>query len=304
MKHFALFALFMVLTSTLALKPLYASTDASQANEDARLKAFEYHEDKVYEVTGHYGITSLIQFSEYEQIETMSIGDSASWQVTPSSRGNLLFLKPILEQAETNLSVVTNKRIYSFALRSNTAQNLSSQELNFRIKFTYPKGENPSSNITPTMPGANYAPVSYAPLPAEDLNFEYSFAGEKALRPIKMFDDGKFTYLRFDEYIALPAVFAVDPDGTESLVNFNMQGPYMKISGIYKQFTLRSGGSATCVFNDAHPRKTPQISAREEKTALENPKAKKNGWIMASNGYPIPPQKPSRGLFAAIASIF
>ena len=197
MKHCMLFALVLVLSSTLLHTALYAGTNPAQAHNDKRLKAFEYHEDKVYEVTGHYGITSLVQFGEFEQIETMSIGDSESWQVTPSSRGNLLFLKPILEKAETNLSVVTNKRIYSFALRSNTAHNLSSGELNFRIKFTYPEGENAPSQKNSILPGTNYAPISYAPLPAENLNFDYSFAGDKALKPIKMFDDGKFTYFRY-----------------------------------------------------------------------------------------------------------
>lgn len=271
-------------------------------NPDARLKNFTYDENRVYTLTGHYGITSLIQFDEYEQIETISIGDSESWQVTPSARGNLLFIKPILEQAETNLSVVTDKRIYSFALKSSLADSLAADELNFRIKFSYQNDTEDlaQANVSPRVSASN---ISFAPLKSENLNHEYSFAGDQALKPLKMFDDGTFTYLRFDEYLALPAVFAVEADGTESLVNFNMHGPYMRIFGIFRQFTLRSGKTATCIFNDAHPGKEKRAS--KTKNALsDKPASSEKSWVMASNGYPIPPHKPKRGLMAVLSSIF
>ena len=76
---------------------------------DARVRHVVYNPRDVVNVLGHYGYQTLVQFADYEQIENISIGDSLAWQVVPNERGNLLFLKPIERDAETNLTVVTSR---------------------------------------------------------------------------------------------------------------------------------------------------------------------------------------------------
>jgi hypothetical protein len=57
----------------------------------------------------------------------------------------------------------------------------------------------------------------------------------------------------------MPAVFAVDENGNERLVNFNVQGKYVVVSGLESQFTLRDGDTATCIFNETFPKPEPEV---------------------------------------------
>ena len=60
------------------------------------------------------------------------------------------------------------------------------------------------------------------------------------------------TYFQFKKNDVTPAVFAVDESGNESLVNFTIQGQYLVVERIGRQFTLRDGKAATCIFNDSY----------------------------------------------------
>ena len=51
----------------------------------------------------------------------------------------------------------------------------------------------------------------------------------------------------------LPALFAVDPDGNEALVNFRMEGRYVVVERVGSLFTLRNGDEALCLFNEDRP---------------------------------------------------
>ena len=42
----------------------------------------------------------------------------------------------------------------------------------------------------------------------------------------------------------------MDKDKNESLVNYHMQGDYMVVNSVAKQFTLRDGSYVTSVYND------------------------------------------------------
>ena len=45
-------------------------------------------------------------------------------------------------------------------------------------------------------------------------------------------------------------VFIVDKDRQETLVNYHMQGDYLVIHDVAKQFTLRDGSTVTSIYND------------------------------------------------------
>ena len=51
----------------------------------------------------------------------------------------------------------------------------------------------------------------------------------------------------------MPAFFAVDPDGNESVVNYRMEGKYVVIERVGSLFTLRDGEEALCLFNENKP---------------------------------------------------
>ena len=82
-------------------------------------------------------------------------------------------------------------------------------------------------------------------------NFNYSFSGHREQVPVKIFDNGTFTYFEFDDRTDTPAIFLVDNNQNESLVNGVRQGKYVVVHRVGQQFTLRNGDVVTCIFNDS-----------------------------------------------------
>ncbi len=94
----------------------FAEKEALPGKTDPRIKVFTYSARDVFKVRAHYGYASHIIFGEDENIEHVAAGDSLAWHILPKQ--NHLFLKPIEDNAGTNLTVLTNKRAYNFILEA------------------------------------------------------------------------------------------------------------------------------------------------------------------------------------------
>ena len=67
--------------------------------QDPRLVEVMYDETKVVRIDGRVAVQASIMFGDDEVIENVAIGDSATWQVTPNKRANILFVKPLEPRA-------------------------------------------------------------------------------------------------------------------------------------------------------------------------------------------------------------
>lgn len=85
-----------------------------------------------------------------------------------------------------------------------------------------------------------------------NVNIDYSFSGDAALKPTMVFDDGKKTFFKFGRG-TVPAIFAVQSDFSETLRNFRKEGEYIVVDGVATQYTLRDGNQWTCIFNLRKP---------------------------------------------------
>ncbi|MEN9873306.1 MAG: hypothetical protein RL186_203 [Pseudomonadota bacterium] len=204
---------------------------------DPRVRTIFFREDSVVALRGHYGYQTTVEFGSDERIENVSIGDSIAWQVTPNQRADTLFLKPIEDNAATNMSVITTKRRYSFQLTAAKASGPSDPEILYRVKFLYPKEPSPPPP----------APINPVPQVRNNL---YSVSGNSGLIPARIYDDGTSTYFEWPAGAATPAVFAVSGEGQESLVNFIMRGQTMVVERVSPAFILRNGAQETFVAND------------------------------------------------------
>ncbi len=245
--------------------PALAEQTSKPGSTDARVRTVVYNARDVVKITGHYGYQTLIQFADYERIENISIGDSLSWQVVPNEQGNLLFVKPIEENAETNLTIVTAlpasavhaspQRIYTFALEAKQSTPHRDQDMTWTLRFHYPQDDAEllmvQRSFSEQSQRALVQPNARGSAPA-DWNFNYSFSGDTAQVPVRIFDNGQFTYFEFDERTDTPAIFLVDSGQNESLVNYQVEGRYLVVHRIGRQFTLRNGNTVTCIFNDAY----------------------------------------------------
>lgn len=213
----------------------------------SHIKEINYHSNAIHKYVGFYNYQTSIVFDNDEVVSSLSMGNSAGWQVTPL--GNRLFLKPIEDNATTNATIITNKRIYHFALSADTAVGLDDPRLAYEVRFRYPETRISGSALNASK--SNEIPdLSYS----TGLNFKYTLYGYKEIEPLRIFDDGRFTYMKFKDINAdLPAVYLVNSDGYESLVNFRMVGNYLVIEMVAPRFTLRSGEDYVCIFNENLP---------------------------------------------------
>jgi len=213
---------------------------------DARIRTVAYREHDVVAIQSHYGISTLVVFADEEIIETITLGDTKSWLVEPNARQNMVFLKPVEPDAASNMNIVTNRRIYNFALNASDSQD--KKEQTFTLRFTYPEDEIDQklwSQAKEAVANPNLADL--ANLDRARVNHSYAYKGDGRLRPLTVFDDGKKTYLKFKG--SIPAIFTVGDKGKEKVVNFRREQDFIIIDGVHAQFTLRRGKQATCLFN-------------------------------------------------------
>lgn len=229
--------------------PVAASAlqESSSLSTDYRIREVPYDKNEVYKFIAHYRFQSSIEFEEGEDIRTISVGDSAAWQIIPS--GNRIFLKPTDENPNTNMTIVTNRRIYYFELYGEIAKDVKNKDLTFAMRFIYPGELSVQSfNSAEQVPGQDIIDNP------EKYNFNYSISGTSRISPIRIFDDGEFTYFQFKDINAdLPAFFKVDSEAREAIINFRTVGDYVVVERVTSQFTLRHGPDIVCVFNEASP---------------------------------------------------
>ena len=88
----------------------------------------------------------------------------------------------------------------------------------------------------------------------QPVNSSYSIAqgkGSEDIVPTLVFDDGRFTYLRFPNNREVPAIFHVLPDGSETVVNARMEGDLLVADRVSRRLMLRAGSAVVGVWNDA-----------------------------------------------------
>jgi type IV secretion system protein VirB9 len=241
-------------------------------NSETKFRSYIYTPSEVYGYIGHYYYQGYIEFGKGEGISTITIGNSNAWFV--KQLGNRLFLKPVEDDANTNLTVITNKRVYQFQLMAKEAKGSNDEDLIFSVKFTYPEAKN--KNI---FQFGSASKVNSENPDLRDLskyNFDYDATGVPTIIPSKMFDDGRFTYFQFSQNSVVPAIFSVDPSsGFESMVNYRVTKKYFVVERVSPQFSLRNGNDIACIYNNKEMRKRSGIESRKNPITT-NPRSFQN----------------------------
>ena len=234
-----------------AAAPAYALRLPRSLATDERIHVIMYSPDEVFKFTGTYGYQSSIVFEPDEEIMTISLGDSVAWMINPS--GNRIFLKPIEQDAETNMTVLTNKRSYLFELHAREADSIQDKNIIFVMRFLYPEEAMVNNAMLDEVPDTQLEG-------RENFNFNYTIRGSEEIAPIQIFDDGEFTYFEFrDKNAEVPAFYKVDEDGTENIINYRTRDDYIVVERVASRFTLRQGKQYVCVYNESRPFSHEQI---------------------------------------------
>jgi len=203
---------------------------------DPRIQRVEYDAQQVVllRVALNYALT--VEFAPDERIENVSVGNGAVWQVTANKSANRLFIKPMQSPVDTDMTVVTDTRIYTFEL---TGAPAPSPTTPFVVRFLYPAAPQP-----PPAPTQGAAAAVYR------------FSGARELRPSAMDDDGRSTTITWPAAAVIPAVSTVAPDGTERLANGAVRDGHFVVDQIAGRFIFRANGRTAYAvrrITKAHP---------------------------------------------------
>jgi type IV secretion system protein VirB9 len=216
------------LLATFACAAALGDVRPHPAGQDPRLQTVTYDAGQVVQLQGTPGYQTTILLSPGEQVQNVSVGDSAMWQVNVDKAGDHLFLKPTQAGAPTNMTVITNVRIYNFELVS---LSFPTPEMAYTVQFAYPSEVRAET-------------ASPSDLAAARRASRYRITGDPVLRPSSVSDDGERTYVSWPADRPIPATFQIGDDGTERLANGGMRGAEFVIDGVTPKLVFRIDGKA------------------------------------------------------------
>lgn len=251
-----------------------AASAANTSGADPRLREVQYDPRAVVTVPVKRGVVTLVVLDADESITEVAAGlggdctkPDAAWCVAAQPGGRNLFVKAkSTAGAPNNLAVVTDRRTHSF--RFVVLADNDSKAPVYRLVVKAPAPPVPSAGRLALRDTARLVALPAVPPPpspqeviAERLqakpqlmNSHYSIAegkGSEDIVPTLVFDDGRFTYIRFPGNREVPAVFHVLGDGGETLVNARMEEDLLVVDRVSRRLMLRSGSAVVGVWNEA-----------------------------------------------------
>ena len=228
----------------------YAIREPRATSVDSRIRVLVYSPDDVFKYVGYYGYQASIELGKGEEVVSISMGDTTSWQIVPS--GNRIFIKPMEQDATTNMTLITNKRTYFFELYAEEAADIRDPDMVFNVRFLYPDSDEEEGGLRKFTVDTQGPDLDHP----EKYNFNYTISGHEDIAPIKIFDDGEFTYLQFrDKNAEIPAIFAVDEALRESMVNYRLSTAMSNtivVEQVFKKLSVRLDKKIACIFNEAY----------------------------------------------------
>lgn len=215
-----------------ASTPPPPSATTAVIRTDPRIRHYAYSENNVYRLDLYLKSVTAVQFESGEEVESILIGDSASWEVVKLKSGNVVSIKPVVAAADTNMTIYTDRRVYSFELHS-SGESVPGAPNIFRSVFTYP-----------APPKRRTTPVTTAPV---IIRTDYLVAGQASFRPKWVQDNGRQTTFFLATNAPRPAIFKVGADQKEELINSRTDGSRIIVDGISDIWVLRIGDQSICI---------------------------------------------------------
>lgn len=130
----------LALTALLAAPSLaWAESTPSPSATDSRVRYLTYERDQVYRLPVVPSRVMTIVFDPAENISSVQVGDSESWQIDLLDSGNVIVIKLQDAAGETNLTAISESgRIYSFDMIPVVGEAATQDQLVYRIHFNYP----------------------------------------------------------------------------------------------------------------------------------------------------------------------
>lgn len=222
-----------------------AETLPVRGTVDSRVRTAVYDPQQVYRLEAFVGYQIELVFAPDERFAGHGSGDVEG--IAFGAHENHVIVKPRAEQVGTNLVIYTNRRAYRFDyVVHEHAPDPRLDEVTYAVLFSYP----PDTEAVVKAEGRARLEHSLEDASrSRARNLNYWFCGSDAVKPLTAFDDGVHTHLTFASRADLPAVFLLNDDDTESLINFSVEEGVIVIHRTARRFIVRRGGLTGCVVN-------------------------------------------------------
>ena len=213
--------LVLIFTASTAL----AEATPRRGPNDARVRIATYQEGQVFRLNVSLTHVTTVEFGTGETIRSILAGDTEGFELDGVPGGQAFAIKPLARGVHTNVTVYTNRRSYYF-----NVQEVSTPTF-YVVQFRYPDEERRPRN----------AVAAQAP------NYNYGASDRTEITPVRVWDNGTFTYFQFARNAPVPAIFRYS-NGRERTVNTQATEPgVIRVSGVNAQWVLRLGDQVVCI---------------------------------------------------------
>lgn len=266
----------MTKRSFIALTCLVFLTMSARAEEaptagrlDPRMRSLAYDPDQVVRLSTAVGATLVVSFGANETVTAVAASNSKELSALP--RGSYLFFKASQVLSPQPVIVLTTSdagiRRYVFNISTKAMSSLDKEQpdLYYSVQFRYPADEAAVRRKEAEQRAALHRIRAEAASqertqaalnqPAADPvtnNWHYVAQGDRSLLPIEIFDNGFSTVFRFPGNVRIPSIYTVNPDGKEATANYSVNGDYLEVSLVSREWRLRDGNTVLCIWNTAY----------------------------------------------------
>ena len=213
--------LVLIFTASTAL----AEATPRRGPNDARVRIATYQEGQVFRLNVSLTHVTTVEFGTGETIRSILAGDTEGFELDGVPGGQAFAIKPLARGVHTNVTVYTNRHSYYF-----NVQEVSTPTF-YVVQFRYPDEDRRPRN----------AVAAQAP------NYNYGASDRTEITPVRVWDNGTFTYFQFARNAPVPAIFRYS-NGRERSVNTQATEPgVIRVSGVNAQWVLRLGDQVVCI---------------------------------------------------------
>jgi type IV secretion system protein VirB9 len=215
---------------------------------DSRVRVVAYDPEQVIRLRGYVGYQIHFQFAEGETFVNLAAGDNKALDV--GYEANHLVLKPLAASVATNITILTNRRVYHLDYTATAKRpDPTRGDVVYSLRFLYPQDEarRAAEALEREHPAQQLALAAAQQQRPRNLN--YWGCGSNAIRPVSAHDDGVQTRLRFGARSEFPTIYVRNDDDSESVVNFSVEKGEVVIHRVVRRLVLRRGQLVACLEN-------------------------------------------------------
>jgi type IV secretion system protein VirB9 len=208
---------------------------------------FTYTPGGIYEVQAATFHETALELQPGETLtgkDLPTAGDTARWTIAATRTGMppaetlVLIVKPLESGLETNMTITTNRRLYTVVLKSSEHTYMP------LVGWLYPQDAARESADAASATQKTEAEAEALTVAPDQLNFNCTVSGSQVpWRPLRVYDDGSKTYLQMSpdmQSTEAPAIFVMQGK-TPMLVNYRVKHSIYIVDRLFDRAQLRIG---------------------------------------------------------------